>query len=60
MTHKTHITLPNSLKAAGPLRPCSRCKQDKPPEGGVSLTPTKWCCFGCWRGVQLKGRTCTA
>lgn len=48
-SHRTHITLPGSTKATDALKACSRCKTDVPPEGGVSLTPTKWCCFGCWR-----------
>lgn len=59
-SHRTHITLPGSAKATYTLKACSRCKTDMPPEGGVSLTPTKGCCFGCWRSLQQGSRKCTA
>ena len=33
---------------------CSRCKHDKPPEGGIELSPTKWYCGPCWVSPNKK------
>lgn len=27
---------------------CAKCEQEKPPEGGIHLSPFKWICQVCW------------
>lgn len=27
---------------------CNKCEEQKPPEGGISMSPTKWHCASCW------------
>ena len=30
------------------FKQCGKCEQDKPPEGGVQMSHTKWHCVVCW------------
>lgn len=30
------------------FRECAKCKQTKPPEGGVQMNAAKWLCAQCW------------
>ena len=30
------------------LQLCNKCNQQKPPEGGVEMSATKWICASCW------------
>lgn len=30
------------------LQLCSKCNKEKPPEGGVEMSATKWVCASCW------------
>lgn len=30
------------------FRVCGKCSENKPPEGGIQLSPTKWICAACW------------
>jgi hypothetical protein len=51
------ISLAGSPTNAAPMKLCQgACKSDKPPEGGVQLTPAKWVCAGCWVAKQRKMR----
>ncbi len=34
---------------SGRQRFCSKCKCDRPEEGGVQLGPNRWGCGRCWR-----------
>ena len=27
---------------------CSKCEREKPPEGGIEMSPTRWICAACW------------
>ena len=42
------IILPGSLKTSEALRECSKCGDQRAPEGGVDLSPTRWVCARCW------------
>lgn len=46
-TRKT-LTLPKSSPHLHPKRPCDKCGELKPPEGGVQMSPQKWHCATCW------------
>lgn len=35
-------------QAAHLFKMCSKCKQERPPEGGIQMSPTKWICAPCW------------
>lgn len=41
-----YVPVANSFKF------CNPCKQDKPPEGGVQMTPSKWVCYSCWKKIK--------
>ena len=30
------------------LQMCGKCLRDKPPEGGVEMSATRWICASCW------------
>jgi hypothetical protein len=30
------------------LQMCSKCLNEKPPEGGVEMSATRWMCASCW------------
>ena len=30
------------------LQMCSKCNRERPPEGGVEMSATKWVCASCW------------
>ncbi|CAB4195439.1 hypothetical protein UFOVP1298_19 [uncultured Caudovirales phage] len=45
---KTGITLPNSAVLSNKFQLCNKCLKEKPPEGGVEMSPTKWICARCW------------
>lgn len=59
-THRTHVVLAGSNKSGGLLQTCCRCMAEKPPEGGVNVTTSKWYCFHCWRAIQQRSRKCMA
>ena len=37
-----------SSQPAHKHKECSKCKEMRPPEGGVQMNPTKWHCVSCW------------
>lgn len=46
---KHGANLPGSpLSHKYPLKRCSRCDEDRVPEGGIDMSPTKWVCAACW------------
>tara|TARA_B110000503_G_scaffold98029_1_gene146971 strand:+ start:787 stop:942 length:156 start_codon:yes stop_codon:yes gene_type:complete len=44
-------------KTAHKLKLCTKCKKDKPPEGGVEMSQTKWICQACWGYKRFGSRT---
>jgi hypothetical protein len=42
-----HLRL-NGNCYAHKLQLCSKCNKEKPPEGGVEMSATKWICASCW------------
>jgi len=30
------------------LKTCDKCKEVRPPEGGIQMSPNKWHCANCW------------
>ena len=52
-----HVRL-NGNMYAHKMQMCSRCLREKPPEGGVEMSATRWICASCWTdretGRQLK------
>lgn len=30
------------------LQLCNKCAREKPPEGGVEMSATRWICASCW------------
>lgn len=36
------------MMPAHKLKFCMKCETDKPPEGGVEMSSTRWICMGCW------------
>lgn len=30
------------------LQLCNKCAMEKPPEGGVEMSATRWLCASCW------------
>ena len=41
---------------------CSNCESDKPPEGGIEISPTRWICMGCWirKSVNIRKKAANA
>ena len=52
-----HVRL-NGNTHAHKMQMCSKCLREKPPEGGVEMSATRWICASCWTdretGRQLK------
>ncbi len=50
MTHPTQHVLPGNLikQLAHRFKICAKCKQNRPPEGGIEMGPERWYCAGCW------------
>jgi hypothetical protein len=50
MTHPTRHVLPgNPVKQpAHRFKTCAKCKENKPPEGGIEMGPERWYCGACW------------
>lgn len=45
----------DNLRGASQFRFCTgRCQCEKPPEGGVELSPGKWRCSACWIDMARK------
>ena len=42
-----HVRL-NGNRHSHKLQMCSKCLRDKPPEGGVEMSATRWICASCW------------
>jgi hypothetical protein len=44
-------------------RLCTKCEEQRPPEGGVDMSPTRWHCSVCWahrvtsRNLNAKTKT---
>lgn len=56
---KNQVMLPNTIarERSGQLfKPCGKCGVDKPPEGGIQMSQTRWLCAVCWtaRAVRRK------
>jgi hypothetical protein len=45
---KHQLKLPGSPPLGQKYKHCATCKQDKPPEGGVEMSPTRFVCVVCW------------
>ena len=30
------------------FKQCAKCEENKPPEGGIQMSPNKWYCANCW------------
>jgi hypothetical protein len=39
---------------SGRTRPCSKCHEERPLEGGVDRGNGKWHCGRCWRGFAMR------
>jgi len=33
---------------------CSKCNQEKPPEGGIEMSATRWICAACWTHKAIR------
>jgi hypothetical protein len=42
-----HVRL-NGNCYAHKLQMCGKCLKEKPPEGGVEMSATRWICASCW------------
>jgi hypothetical protein len=42
-----HLRL-NGNCYAHKLQMCNKCLRQKPPEGGVEMSATRWICASCW------------
>lgn len=60
MSARQDIVLSGMRADVQPLKQCAPaptgCGQMKPPNGGIDLSPDRWCCAGCWTRRQLKRR----
>lgn len=36
---------------------CVKCNKDKPPEGGINMSPTRWICAACWVAKATRRKT---
>jgi hypothetical protein len=41
-------------RTGGATKPCDKCGNVTPVEGGVQRTRTKWWCGACWRGFAMR------
>lgn len=41
-----------------PLKTCAKCNEQRVPEGGIDMGPTRWVCARCWiyRANSTKGK----
>jgi hypothetical protein len=44
-----NIRLDGTPKASGRLKTCSKCHQEREPDGGAEMGPERWYCAECWR-----------
>lgn len=45
---KHQIEMPKSSRNMHRFKVCSKCSQEKPPEGGIEMSATRWICAACW------------
>jgi formylmethanofuran dehydrogenase subunit E len=50
---KHGLSLPNSTKNNGLKKVCSKCEQERIPEGGIEMAG-KWICAACWIKRKIK------
>lgn len=51
---KNGINMPQTPRYAHQLKLCSKCKNMKPPEGGIEMSPTRWMCASCWTNKAIR------
>lgn len=51
---KNGINLPKTPVHANKMQTCSKCLKEKPPEGGVEMSATKWVCASCWTNRAIR------
>jgi hypothetical protein len=51
---KNGINLPQTPVRANKMQICSKCLKEKPPEGGVEMSATKWVCASCWTNRAIR------
>jgi hypothetical protein len=44
----------NNKQPMHKTKECDKCKQTKPPEGGVQMSQAKWHCAACWVARAIK------
>jgi hypothetical protein len=57
---KNQIILPNTVahgRSSGAFKLCGKCNKDKPPEGGIEMSPTRWICAVCWTTRATRRKT---
>ena len=42
------VSLPGGNAQLHKYKRCKKCDQDRPPEGGIEMSPTRWLCVNCW------------
>jgi len=56
LTYVLPPMLAGSLLDRGPLRFCGRCLLSANEQGGIQLSPTRWCCAACWKSCTAGTR----
>ena len=51
---KQGIDLPQTPRHSHQFKFCTKCSQDKPPEGGIEMGPTRWVCATCWTRQAIR------
>ena len=51
---KNGINMANTPRNMHKFRLCNKCNQDRPPEGGIEMNPTRWICAACWTHRAIK------
>lgn len=51
------IMLPKSHVNLHPLRKCDKCNEQRAPEGGIQMSPTRWYCADCWGRIASLRRS---
>lgn len=51
---KNGINMPQTPRHGHQFKLCSKCNQDKPPEGGIEMSPTRWLCASCWTNKAIR------
>jgi hypothetical protein len=55
LSQSTPTATSDPLRGSKQFQFCSgKCQSEKPPEGGVEVSPGKWRCGACWIGMARK------